>query len=102
MHIKAYIWGDVGFEWDHGRELSNILKHEISFGTAKEVFEDPDAIHLVDAKHSSGEERYFAVGKNHEGVILTVRYTRKENVVRIFGAAAWRKWRRFYEKRKNT
>lgn len=102
IHINTYIWGEVTFEWDIRRELANALKHAVSFKAAKEVFEDPDAVHLIDKKHSTEENRYFAVGRNREGVVLTVRYTRRENVVRIFGAACWRKWRRFYEKRKNT
>jgi len=90
------------FEWDARKELENILKHGFNFKEAKEVFENVSSVHVVDEKHSEEETRYFAVGKTYKGDVLTVRYTKKENVIRIFGAAVWRKWRKFYEKRKNT
>lgn len=86
------------FEWDFKKELENILKHRYSFEQAMEVFGDPNVICLEDARHSSEENRYYAVGKIKGGSILTVRYTVKGNVVRIFGAAYWRKWKKFYEK----
>lgn len=99
MHIIA---SSHVFEWDGKKELENIAKHGYSFRQAKEVFEDPSAIYLEDRKHSEEEDRYFAVGRVHGGDVLMVRYTKRENVIRIFGAASWRKWRKFYEKRKNS
>lgn len=86
------------FEWDLGKEIENVAKHGYSFSVAMEVFRDPHAIHLQDVKHSGDEDRCYAVGKIKTGEVLTVRYVSKESVIRIFGAARWRKWRRFYEK----
>ena len=86
------------FEWDVSKEVENVTKHGYSFEEVKEVFADPHVIHLEDPQHSTEEERYYAVGKTTKEVILTVRYTWRENVIRIFGAAEWRKWRKFYEK----
>lgn len=85
------------FEWELERELVNICKHGYSFEEAKEVFADPAVIHLEDPKHSSEEDRFYAVGKTQKGVVLTVRYTYRQGTIRIFGAAEWRKWRKFYE-----
>ena len=85
------------FEWDFEKELENIQKHGLSFKEAMEVFSDSKVIHLEDPKHSSEEDRYYAVGKTRRGIVLTVRYTWREKVIRIFGAASWRKWRKYYE-----
>ena len=89
---------DTIFEWDLGKEIENITKHGYPFSVAMEVFKDSHVIHLQDVRHSGEEERYYAVGKIQNGDVLTVRYVSKGNVIRIFGAACWRKWRRFYEK----
>ncbi|MBL7686166.1 MAG: BrnT family toxin [Deltaproteobacteria bacterium] len=85
------------FEWDLKKELENIRKHHISFNKAIEVFKDPNAIYLEDDKHSKIENRFYAVGKISSEQIITVRYTLRRNVIRVFGAAHWRKWRKFYE-----
>lgn len=86
------------FEWDIRKELENIAKHRITFGTAIEIFSDPKVIHLEDEGHSSVENRFYAVGKTLKGEVVTVRYTTRGNVIRIFGAAKWRKWRKYYER----
>lgn len=86
------------FEWDIYKELENISKHKITFREAIEVFADPDVIHLEDEAHSSEEDRFYAVGRTLNGSVITVRYTVRGKIVRIFGAAKWRKWRKFYEK----
>ncbi|ODV39795.1 hypothetical protein BFG60_0723 [Microcystis aeruginosa NIES-98] len=49
-----------------------------------------------DVQHSDSEERWFCIGKVKDRV-LTVRFTYRDGVIRIFGAAEWRKWRKFYE-----
>ena len=86
------------FEWDLQRELANIARHRISFREAVEVFVDPGVIHLEDERHSFEENRFYAVGKSSWGHVVTVRYTMRGHTIRIFGAAKWRKWRRFYER----
>lgn len=86
------------FEWDIGKELENIAKHGIDFRTAIEIFSDPKVLHLEDERHSSVEDRFYAVGKTLRGEVITVRYTTRGSMVRIFGAAKWRKWRRYYER----
>lgn len=85
------------FEWDIQKELDNLSKHRVSFREAIEVFADPKVIHLEDDRHSSEEDRFYAVGKCFKGAVITVRYTVRGSTVRIFGAAKWRKWRKYYE-----
>lgn len=88
---------DPVFEWDLDKEFKNVLKHGVTFHEAREVFRDPNVIHLMDKTHSGTEERFYAVGRVISGEIITVRYTQRHEVIRIFGAARWRKWRKYYE-----
>ncbi|MDR2166760.1 MAG: BrnT family toxin [Clostridiales bacterium] len=86
------------YEWDEGKNQDNIKKHGISFDLAKEAFNDPKRLILVDEHHSQDEERHFCVGKVGE-MVLTVRFVLRNGKIRIFGAGHWRKERKYYEQR---
>mgnify|MGYP005649184483 CR=1 FL=1 len=85
------------FEWDLEKDIANQLKHGVSFDEAQYVFDDPYKIIVSDVSHSLVEERFFCIGKIEE-IILTVRFTHRENKIRIIGAAAWRRGKKIYEK----
>jgi len=51
---------------------------------------------LYDEKHSDKEKRYFCLGKV-EDKILTVRFTLRNQNIRIIGAGYWREGKRRYE-----
>lgn len=87
----------ITFEWDRSKDEINLEKHGISFLFARKAFEDPRRVIARDLTHSNREERYFCFGKI-EGEIVTVRYTYREDVVRIIGAGYWRKGKAAYEK----
>jgi uncharacterized DUF497 family protein len=72
-------------------------KQGVDFQTAQYAFFDPHRLIVHDAKHSEVEERWFCIGKVKDRV-LTVRFSYRGNVIRIFGAAEWRKNRNLYEK----
>ncbi len=91
---------ELSFIWDKKKELGNIFKHGVDFVTATFVFNDPGRRIYVDTKHSSGEERFFCVGKVGDKV-LTVRFTYRYDKIRIIGAGYWRKGVRLYEEEKN-
>ncbi len=84
------------FEWDLSKEEANIKKHGHSFSEAVESFKDPFGVQLINEQHSRREERYYWVGKISSGSILTVRFTRRGQKIRIIGCSEWRKFRRFY------
>ncbi|TRU45789.1 MAG: BrnT family toxin [Microcystis aeruginosa Ma_QC_Ch_20071001_S25] len=84
------------FDWDSRREADNKAKHGVDFETAQYAFFDPRRLIVHDVQHSDSEERWFCIGKVKDRV-LTVRFTYRDGVIRIFGAAEWRKWRKFYE-----
>ncbi|WP_413581383.1 BrnT family toxin [Bdellovibrio sp. HCB288] len=84
------------FEWDEEKESQNVLKHGVDFSEARFVFKDPHRIFIFDELHSQFEARYFCIGKV-DGVVLTVRFKVHHKRIRIFGAARWRKWTRYYD-----
>lgn len=85
------------FEWDESKNTSNLQKHGVDFETAQYVFIDPKRVIAEDLAHSKGEKRYYCFGKVKGGV-LTVRFTYRNNCVRIIGAGYWRKGKNIYEK----
>ena len=88
------------FEWAESKNMENIHKHGVSFHEAQHAFQDEKRIILEDARHSAIEQRYFCIGKVH-GEIMTVRFTYREEKIRIFGAAFWRKGQKRYEEENN-
>uniref|UniRef100_Q3ARL0 BrnT family toxin n=1 Tax=Chlorobium chlorochromatii (strain CaD3) TaxID=340177 RepID=Q3ARL0_CHLCH len=86
----------VRFEWDEEKNKANQKKHQVSFALAQHAFLDPKRIIAEDIKHSNEENRFYCVGRVNEE-IMTVRFTYRGNVIRIFGAGYWRKGRKIYE-----
>lgn len=85
------------FEWDPDKDAENQTKHGVSFSLAQYAFADPNRVIAEDLAHSEAEKRYFCFGAVHGGV-LTVRFTYRGNVIRIFGAGYWRKGKAIYER----
>ena len=86
----------TSFEWDSAKDRQNLQKHGVAFGTAQYAFADPKRVILADEEHSAGENRFFCLGQVGDG-IMTVRFTYRDNVIRIFGAGYWRKGKKLYE-----
>ena len=88
------------FEWDRNKNIENIKKHGISFEEAQYAFFDKKRTIALDKKHCTRKEkRYFCYAKVKEKVI-TVRFTWRNNKIRIFGAGYWREGRnKYYEKK---
>jgi len=84
------------FEWDAEKERENQEKHNVSFSLAQYAFLDPKRIIVEDSNHSTEESRFFCIGRVDEG-IMTVRFTYRCDIIRIFGAGYWRKGRKIYE-----
>ena len=84
------------FEWDEKKNRENLDKHGISFELAQYAFADSNRIIAEDLSHSGKEKRYYCFGKVDDGII-TVRFTYRKNIIRIFGAGYWRKGKKIYE-----
>jgi hypothetical protein len=84
------------FEWDEEKDRINRSKHNVSFALAQRAFLDPHRVIVEDIGHTSEEERFYCIGRVDDG-IMTVRFTFRGNVIRIYGAGYWRKGRKIYE-----
>jgi uncharacterized DUF497 family protein len=87
----------LSFDWDERKDADNQAKHGIPFALAQYAFADPKRVIAEDAAHSAKEQRYFCFGQVGEG-ILTVRFTYRGGIIRIFGAGYWRKGKAIYER----
>ena len=90
------------FEWSDEKNTLNILKHDISFEEAKEVFLDPLHISRLDHRFDYFEERWITLGTTTEDKILVVANMffdqDGKEIIRIISARrANQKERIFYE-----
>ena len=90
LYFKQMDEGYKSFVWDSDRESINIHKHGIDFITASKAFKDTKRKIYIDSKHSLKEERLFCIGKVAKRIV-TVRFTYRDDKIRIFGAGYWRK-----------
>jgi uncharacterized protein len=84
------------FEWDDAKDQLNQKKHGVPFALAQLAFLDPKRVIVEDIKHSSDEDRYYCIGRVGDGIV-TVRFTCRNKVIRLFGAGYWRKGKQVYE-----
>lgn len=86
----------IHFDWDKEKDKENQAKYGVSFGLARRAFLDPDRVIAEDISHSASEDRFYCMGQVNDGII-TVRFSYRGNVIRIYGAGYWRKGRKIYE-----
>ena len=84
------------FEWDDHKDAENQEKHGVAFSLAQYAFADPHRVIAEDISHSENEPRHFCFGQVEVGIV-TVRFTYRGGVIRIFGAGYWRKGKAIYE-----
>ena len=87
----------VHFEWDPVKDIENQRKHRVSFAEAQYAFSDSSRVIAEDLDHSAKEKRYYCFGRVDRGVV-TVRFTYRDGVIRVFGAGFWRKGKTIYER----
>ena len=90
------------FEWDPTKSESNTEKHGISFEEAREVFNDPFHLSILNKRFTYFEERWITVGQSGNRQILVVVNLffddDGEEVIRIISARdATKNERRQYE-----
>ncbi len=74
------------FEWDPGKNQSNLEKHGVAFEEARTVFDDILAIIIDDRFHSTLEKREIIVGQSSRYRLLYVVFSERENRIRIISA----------------
>ena len=70
------------FEWDNDKAASNLVKHGVSFETARKAFYDYFAVDIPDKRFDCGEDRYNLLGMVG-GHLLVASYTMRNDVIRI-------------------
>lgn len=86
------------FEWDPHKDRDNQHKHGVAFHEAQHAFADPQRVIARDLAHSTRvESRYYCFGRVGPD-IMTVRFTCRQGIIRVFGAGYWRKGKQIYEK----
>jgi len=89
MPTETYEIREQKFEWDRGKNLSNIEKHGITFKMAATTFFDPHAELYEDEGYFHDEERFVLIGMNENERLLTVCHCYRgedESVTRIISA----------------
>jgi uncharacterized DUF497 family protein len=76
---------EARFDWDTKKDLNNQAKHGVSFVEAQHAFADPRRVIAEDLSHSTKEKCYYCFGRVSGGVV-TVRFTYRGGIIRIFGA----------------
>ena len=85
------------FEQGEDKNAQNLQKHGVDFEMAQYAFIDKKRVIAKDTTHSKNEKRFYCFGKVKGGV-LTVRFTYRNDRIRIIGAGYWRKGKNIYEK----
>ena len=67
----------IEFEWDEQKNISNRLKHRLSFEEAARVFFDPFCLRRQD-RFENGEERWQAIGEVNGVTLLLVAHTQRD------------------------
>ena len=89
----------TGFDWDEGNLLKNWEKHAVSGSECEQIFFNRPLVAEPDAKHASGEPRYYVLGQTDSGRRLFLVFTVRGRLIRVISAREMsRKERREYEK----
>lgn len=70
------------FEWDENKRQVNWQRHGIDFVGVCEVFDDPNAITILDDRFDYGENRFITFGLLN-GRIVSVVHTEADEIIRI-------------------
>lgn len=73
------------FEWDDKKAASNLVKHKLSFWSARYVFADPDVVYVETARPEDNERRSKAIG-SYKGKLYAVVFVMRGDVCRLISA----------------
>ncbi|MDO9472539.1 MAG: BrnT family toxin [Caulobacter sp.] len=76
---------DDDFEWDDAKAAANLLRHGVSFSTARRVFDDPFAFEKLDDRMTYPEDRFATIALV-DGKLLSVAWTERGERIRIISA----------------
>ncbi len=84
--MKAVIANCQGFQWDEGNSDKNWYLHQVTNSECEEVFFNLPLLLALDPKHSTTEQRYYALGRTDTDRWLFVAFTVRNNLIRVISA----------------
>ncbi len=72
----------VAFDWDQGNIDKNLIKHNVTYQEAEEIFSHKPLLLNEDKAHSDREIRYQALGKTNQNRLLFISFTIRNRKVR--------------------
>lgn len=78
--------GCDGFEWDAGNAGKNWERHGVTTGEAEQAFFRTPLLVLHDPKHSTAEDRFYALGHTAAERRLFLVFTLRETRIRVISA----------------
>jgi uncharacterized DUF497 family protein len=74
------------FDWDDGNRQKNWKTHNVAWWECEEAFFQQPLYVLPDPKHSTGEQRFYALGVTNIGRLLFLVFTRRKHKIRVISA----------------
>jgi len=92
----------VHFEWDEQKNDDNVLKHDLDFEDASEVFAGP-LLTMSDTRQDYGEVRWIGIGFLEARIVVVVFTRREPDIIRVISMrkATHHEQQRFAEDFKN-
>lgn len=81
-----FLVGNISFEWDERKAVTNRRKHGATFEEAATAFLDPDARVFDDPDHSVDAARFLLVGESAGRRVLLVVHVERGEALRIISA----------------
>lgn len=75
--------GCTGFAWDEANVDKNWERHRVSPEEAEDAFFHEPLVVRSDARNSTTEKRYYALGRTSAGRCLFVSFTVRRNQIRV-------------------
>ncbi len=85
-YLKQLIDSAKGFEWDKGNKNKNWIKHNVSVNECEEVFFNVPFVVSIDYKHSTTENRFYALGYTNLDRELFIVFTIRNGKIRVISA----------------
>lgn len=89
--IPEYFSDLEGFEWDHGNDIKNWKRHQVTQAEAEQVFLNRPVLVTETMKAGLDELRYAALGVCNSGKALMIVFTIRDNKIRVISARAMSK-----------
>lgn len=83
VNLRERVARASGFDWDEGNLDKNLVKHDVAFWEAEEIFFNRPLVIRLDAARSETEERFYALGRTDAGRKLFLAFTIRSNLIRV-------------------